>query len=96
MINGIIDVVVWKYAGKKFQCGETYESLEWYDESAKPTLADIEAADAEYTLYLERTAYIALRKKAYPPIEDQLDMIYHHGIDGWKQLIRSIKEEYPK
>ncbi len=37
-----------------------------------------------------------LRKKAYPSWEDQLDYIYHNGLDGWKTMIQNIKEKYPK
>ena len=32
----------------------------------------------------------------YPPIEDQLDKIYHEGIDAWKADIKVIKDKYPK
>jgi hypothetical protein len=38
-----------------------------------------------------------LRKKAYPSWEDQLDYIYHNGVDAWKtNIITPIKEKYPK
>ena len=37
-----------------------------------------------------------LRKKAYPSWEDQLDYIYHNGVDAWKTMIQNIKEKYPK
>ena len=38
-----------------------------------------------------------LRKKAYPSWQDQLDDIYHNGIEGWKaDTITPIKEKYPK
>ena len=40
---------------------------------------------------------IDLRKKAYPTWQDQLDYIYHNGVDGWKtNIITPIKEKYPK
>ena len=40
---------------------------------------------------------IDLRKKAYPTWQDQLDYIYHNGVDGWKaDIITPIKEKYPK
>ena len=40
---------------------------------------------------------IDLRKKAYPSWQDQLDYIYHNGVDGWKvNIITPIKEKYPK
>jgi hypothetical protein len=37
-----------------------------------------------------------LRKKAYPTWQDQLDDIYHNGIDGWKATIKVTKDKYPK
>ena len=40
---------------------------------------------------------IDLRKKAYPSWQDQLDYIYHNGVEGWKtSIITPIKEKYPK
>ena len=39
---------------------------------------------------------IDLRKKAYPIWQDQLDDIYHNGIDGWKATIKVTKDKYPK
>ena len=36
------------------------------------------------------------RAKAYPSIADQLDKIYHEGIDAWKAQIAAVKQEYPK
>jgi len=37
-----------------------------------------------------------LRKKAYPSWQDQLDDIYHNGIEGWKETIKATKDKYPK
>jgi len=36
------------------------------------------------------------RANEYPSIEDQLDDIYHNGIDGWKTTIKAVKDKYPK
>ena len=36
------------------------------------------------------------RAKEYPSIVDQLDDIYHNGIDGWKATIKITKDKYPK
>ena len=36
------------------------------------------------------------RKKEYPSIADQLDDIYHNGIDAWKATIKVTKDKYPK
>ena len=40
--------------------------------------------------------YAELRVQAYPSIADQLDTIYHEGIDVWKATIAAVKQEYPK
>ena len=36
------------------------------------------------------------RQKEYPSIVNQLDDLYHNGIDGWKANIQIIKDKYPK
>ncbi len=36
------------------------------------------------------------RKAEYPSWEDQLDKIYHSGINAWKADIKKIKDKYPK
>jgi len=42
------------------------------------------------------TAYDIARKAEYPPIVDQLDKIYHSGVNAWKADIKAIKDKYPK
>jgi len=44
-------------------------------------------------------AYKDKRRAEYPPLADQLDMIYWDGVNGtttWKDAIDAIKTEYPK
>ena len=40
--------------------------------------------------------YQEKRKLEYPDWGDQLDQIYHNGIDVWKSDIKVIKDKYPK
>mgnify|MGYP005647077787 CR=1 FL=1 len=59
----------------------------------KRSLTDDEiAANAE----AEATAYKYKRASEYPEIADQLDDIYHNGIDAWKATIKTTKDKYPK
>ena len=51
----------------------------------------VEGAD-----YVGVTDYTDARVAEYPPIVDQLDKIYHEGIDAWKADIKAIKDKYPK
>ena len=36
------------------------------------------------------------RRKEYPSTADQLDDLYHNGIEGWKATIKATKDKYPK
>ena len=43
-----------------------------------------------------QVSYVGARIAEYPPLEEQLDKIYHDGIDAWKADIKVIKDKYPK
>ena len=43
-----------------------------------------------------KMTYVDKRALEYPAIGDQLDDIYHNGIDGWKTTIKAVKDKYPK
>jgi hypothetical protein len=40
--------------------------------------------------------YVTRRQQEYPSIEEQLDILYHEGYEGWKTLITEIKNKIPK
>ena len=40
--------------------------------------------------------YQRSRASEYPSIADQLDEIYHNGINAWKAVIKKTKDKYPK
>ena len=41
--------------------------------------------------------YADKRKAEYPSIPDQLDYIYHNGIEKWKtDMVLPVKNKYPK
>tara|TARA_R110002126_G_scaffold48126_1_gene134292 strand:- start:8 stop:268 length:261 start_codon:yes stop_codon:yes gene_type:complete len=52
--------------------------------------------DAERIAEYDNKEYQRQRAAAYPSIADQLDTIYHEGIDAWKATITAVKEEFPK
>lgn len=63
------------------------------------TDAEITARNAQIAeIATEEAAngYKRQRAKEYPSIEDQLDDIYHNGIDAWKATIKTTKDKYPK
>jgi hypothetical protein len=46
--------------------------------------------------WVDPEAYKYKRAAEYPSIADQLDKIFHDGIDEWKETIQAVKDKYPK
>ena len=77
--------------------GGNYSDIVWLDKSqTKPTEQEIEEKIAELNYQEEINVYQEKRKLEYPDWGDQLDQIYHSGIDIWKSDIKKIKDKYPK
>ena len=70
--------------------------IEWADGTAPISKADIEAKQAELQTEYDAAKYQRDRKAEYPSVVDQLDDIYHNGIDAWKATIKATKDKYPK
>ena len=75
-----------------------YANLVVLDGGSKPTELDCTNGlkALQDTWDLENNSYKSQRKAEYPSIEDQLDDIYHNGIDAWKATIKVTKDKYPK
>ena len=58
--------------------------------------SDIDAARTTLNNELAATKYQKDRAAEYPSVVDQLDLIYHSGIDAWKAKIKETKDKYPK
>lgn len=56
----------------------------------------IDAARATLDAEYNAQEYARNRAKEYPTVVDQLDLIYHSGIDAWKAKIKETKDKYPK
>ena len=67
-------------------------------DGTKITLVQSAIDSARTTLNTEAAAvkYKSDREKEYPSWKDQLDKIYHSGVDAWKVDIKAIKDKYPK
>ena len=73
------------------------DSLEWVDtEQTQPTDAEITAEIARLQADYEAKEYQRQRAAAYPSMADQLDLLYHGGMDAWKAAVTAVKEEFPK
>ena len=69
---------------------------EWNLDIPKPTMAQLDAFEAEATTYENNQKIIATRKSLYGAWEKQLEEIYDNGMDSWKARIAQIKADNPK
>ncbi len=60
------------------------------------TWSEVSTKKAELQTAYDNNEYQRKRADEYPSIADQLDDIYHNGVDGWKATIKSTKDKYPK
>ena len=75
---------------------EDYNQITWHNGTTPISEADIKAKQAELQTEFDNKEYQRKRAVEYPSIKDQLDDIYHNGVDGWKTTIKAVKDKYPK
>ena len=77
---------------------KVYANLIVHDGGSKPSESDCPngLTALQDAWDLENDSYKSNRRKEYPSIVDQLDDIYHNGIDGWKSTIKATKDKYSK
>lgn len=69
---------------------------EWNLDIPKPTMAQLDAFEAQATTVENNQRIIATRKSLYGAWDKQLEEIYDNGIDSWKARIANIKLNNPK
>ena len=72
--------------------GETKDNIVAKDIDEKEVTIDWTSVEA----WTDPNEYQYKRAAEYPSIVDQLDDMYHNGIDGWKTTIKAVKDKYPK
>ena len=100
--NHIEDYLVTVRLGQWFTWSDPtnpiYANLVVLDGGSKPTEDDctngLKALQDAWDL--ENNSYKSKRREEYPSVVDQLDLIYHSGIDAWKTKIKETKDKYPK
>ena len=70
----------------------TIHGDEAFDADGNPVQYD----EAVVQAYINANAYKSQRSAEYPSIVDQLDLLYHGGMDAWKTAIHAVKDKYPK
>jgi len=72
--------------------GDTQETIVATDKDGNEVSINWTSVNA----WTDPDTYKYNRAKEYPSIVDQLDKIYHEGIDEWKKVIKATKDKYPK
>tara|TARA_R100000008_G_scaffold61232_1_gene38630 strand:+ start:426 stop:728 length:303 start_codon:yes stop_codon:yes gene_type:complete len=73
-----------------------YDKITWTTGTTPISKSDIQAKVAELQTEYDNNKYQRDRAAEYPSVVDQLDDLYHNGIDGWKATIKTTKDKYPK
>jgi hypothetical protein len=74
--------------------GDDINTIEWHDNN--PTnITNQQILDKQSELQALEDIYDN-RRNEYGTVIDQLDEIYHEGLDSWKARLANIKAKYPK
>ena len=76
--------------------GNDVKQITWLENTTPIAEADILAKQKELQTAYANNKYQRSRAEAYPSMADQLDDIYHNGVDAWKATIKAVKDKYPK
>jgi hypothetical protein len=81
----------------EFTCqDENIDTIQWLNDTTPIAKSDIQAKITELQTTYDNNKYQRDRAAEYPSIPDQLDKIYHEGIDEWKKVIKAVKDANPK
>ena len=75
---------------------EDINQITWLNDTPVISNEDILAKQAELKTDYDAKQYQRDREKEYPSWQDQLDDIYHNGLDAWKETIKAVKDANPK
>ena len=69
------------------------DTLGAFDVNGNKVEIDMDQVNA----WVDPDLYKQQRAEEYPPLTEQLDYIYHNGVEAWKaNMIQPVKDKYPK
>ena len=89
----MIQAIIYKFGYKPGLVIQDNKIRDWPYNFPMPTTRELTKLVSDYET---ATGYLRQRQNAYPSVEEQLDILYHQGYDGWKADIAAIKAKYPK
>jgi len=69
---------------------------EWNLDIPKPTMAQLDAFEAQAKIFESNQSQVQNRIKEYGSIAEQIEYITENGLDAWQTKVNSIKAKYPK
>ena len=97
----IEDVLIRLHSGQWFGWSDSknkiYANLVIHDGSKdKPTEKELTEALAKQQSDFDANQYQRDRAVSYPSWQEQMDLIYHSGVEGLKAELKKTKDKYPK
>ena len=80
----------------KFISGADANGTAIFSDTQAYSWSEVSAEQSSLQTAYDNNEYQRDRALEYPSIADQLDDIFHNGIDGWKTTIQVTKDKYPK
>ena len=74
----------------------TFESIIYHDDQTPPTKKQAEDKLAELQAEYDANQYQRDREVSYPSWQEQMDLLYHSGLEGLKAELKKTKDKYPK
>ena len=80
----------------KFISGADANGTAIFSDTQAYSWSEVSAELTSLQTAYDNNEYQRDRAEEYPSIVDQLDDIYHNGVDGWKATIKTVKDKFPK
>jgi len=94
--NGVASINFEKDVLLEQRSGEDVKIVQWNLSIDEPTAEQLASYETDGNTEEALQTVLNNRANDYPSIKDQLDKIYHSGIDEWKKVIKTTKDKYPK
>ena len=75
---------------------EDYDRLKILSDHSKPTKAEIDSEIVKLQAQFDSEHYKLQRQAEYPSWQEQMDLLYHGGVDALKAELKKTKDKFPK
>ena len=76
--------------------GDDASTIGWDNPENAPSIEALNSKLSELISKWEANQYQRDRASAYPSWQDQMDLLYHGGVDALKAELKKTKDKYPK